>query len=238
MLAWWIWIYPSKSQWQVAVAYLNVSSWNHEEILNLKRYLFTHITFMPFEWIHGNQFVNINSAIPLTSKVNSIRCKHLFYIATWLDLFCIWKHFKTFLHFLFCVSGLWLVIAHLLPAVSALHPYPLCTGLCSSLFYLSLTHLEWWHSYSLFCAYFKARGGVSKEGICLLTATTNSLQFFLFPARWLVCFDKNEYFCLDIGQICQERDSSVWLGSRKWWNGFGKDFMIILLLTSFWKVIR
>lgn len=109
LLAWWIWIYPSKSQWQATVAYLNVSSWNHKKILNLKRYLFTHITFMPFEGIHGNQFVNINNAIPLTSEVNSIRCKHLFYIATWLDLFCIWKHFKTFLHFLFCVSGLWLL---------------------------------------------------------------------------------------------------------------------------------
>lgn len=100
---------PSKRQWQFTVAFLNVSSWNHGEILNLKRYLFTHITFMPFEWIHGNQFVNINNAIPLTSKVNSIRCKHLFYIATWLDLFCIWKHFKTFLHFLFRVSSLWLL---------------------------------------------------------------------------------------------------------------------------------
>lgn len=137
-----------------------LSSWNHEEILNLKRYLFTHIIFMAFKWIHGNQFVNINNAIPLASKVNSIRCKHLFYIATWLDLFCIWKHSKTFFAFpLLCKWLMTLVISHLSPAVSALHPYPLCTGLCSSLFYLSLTHLEWWHSYSLFCVYFKARGG-------------------------------------------------------------------------------
>lgn len=95
-----------------------------------------------------------------------------------------------------------LVISHLLPAVSSLHPYPLCTGLCSSLSYLSLTHLEWWHSYSLFCIYFKARGGVSKEGICLLAAATKEKILTVFTARWLVCFDKNEYFCLGIGQIC------------------------------------
>lgn len=95
-----------------------------------------------------------------------------------------------------------LVISHLLPAVSALHPYPLCTGLCSSLSYLSLTHLEWWHSYSLFWVYFKARGGISKEGICLLLLLLIPYSsFFSLQDDWCV-FNKNEYFCLGTGQIC------------------------------------
>lgn len=44
----------------------------------------------------------------------------------------------------------------------------------------------------------------------------NSLQLFLLSARWLVCFDKNEY-CLDTGQTClREMIQVCGLGSREW----------------------
>lgn len=35
----------------------------------------------------------------------------------------------------------------------------------------------------------------------LTTITINFVPFVLFTARWLVCFDKNGYFCLGTGQI-------------------------------------
>jgi len=64
---------------------------------------------------------------------------------------------QNFLAFpLLCKWLMTLLTSHLLPAASALNPYPLCTGLCSSFFYSPLTPLVWWDSYSLFWSYFKS----------------------------------------------------------------------------------
>lgn len=52
----------------------------------------------------------------------------------------------------------------------------------------------------------------------------DSLQLFLFPARRLECFDKNEYCCLGAGQTCPREIIQV----CSWGAGNdGRDFVSI-----------
>lgn len=139
-------------------------------------------------------------------------------MATWLDLFCLWKCFRTFMT---------LVITHLLPAASALYPYPLCTGLCSSLFYLSVTPLEQWRSYFLIL---KARKVVSKEGICpLLLLVIPYSSFYSLQEGWSVLI-KMSILVLVLVKHSQERSFKCGWGA----GNDGRDLVSIWWCYYFW----